>query len=104
MNYSKMTKAELIQALGDKDQELENAVKRGDEFYDELERLRDGSHPDSKLIDHDELKTLEDQAQVLNDVICMQEEIKEVIIRQSMGVKTFENLNELIVKFTEMDL
>jgi hypothetical protein len=104
MSYQKMTKAQLIEKLESLTDKYEEAVKRGDEFFDELEQYKDGSHPDSTLIDHDELKSLNDQASLINDVADVQFDIKDCILRQAMGVQTYEDLNELIMKFLEMDL
>jgi hypothetical protein len=104
MDYQKMTKAQLIEKLEELEADLANAIQRGDVFYDELEQYKDGSHPDSTLIDHAELKSLNAQASLINDVADVQYDIKDCILRQAMGVQTFEDLNELIMKFLEIDL
>jgi hypothetical protein len=104
MNLKNKTKAELIAMVEELTQDFENEQKRADEFFDELEQLRDGSHVDHRLISHEEFKDLEDSANLVNDFLDIQDDFKQVIERQKMGVVTFESVEELIDKLIEIEV
>jgi hypothetical protein len=89
MNLKNKTKAELIAMVEELTQDFKNEQKRADEFFDELEQLRD----------------LEDSASyTLRDFLDIQDDFKQVIERQKMGVVTFESVEELIDKLLEIEV
>lgn len=105
MNYSKMTKAQLIEMLEEAQAAYKSEQERADILSDKLSKLEDGEDDDRVIIDHDEHKSLLLDQETLESLVGIQEDLKTADNRAKLGVdNAFDEYITAVEAFMDFEI
>jgi hypothetical protein len=95
----------LLDEIEELKERLAEETRRADEFYDQLERLREGNDDEDILISRDEYSDLNAKECFHDEIVIIQNEVKEAMARQELGIITAKDeLQAAIERLIEVEL
>lgn len=94
----------LVNRIRSLEQDLENEKQRADELSDKLDRLYDGSHESDKIISKDEYKDYTRMGETINNLISLQDDIREDMNDKSNRGDVSDYVKNKIREFINMEI
>lgn len=92
----------LLDEIEELKEQLEEAVKRGDELYDKVEQFETNSHPDYEVLDSGEYADIKRDEGVLDDLMSLQHDLEVARWRADLGIEYANDEMREIIEQLEM--